>query len=236
MCNGMLPHLALPAARAFLASNGWLAACAPDFVEALLAAGRLRHLQPGEPTHVAGDSQGGIWGLVTGTAQSSTGVAGPETSLTMVFGPGEWGGLGPVSGFRRQLNIEARGSVALVSVPEASLRRLLDLCPGWWAEINRMNFALMVKIGLLAADLQTVDSRRRVAGLLLNAGGLRLAGAMPVTLAMSQEEVGRMANLSRYPTGQILRGFAKAGLVRCGYGRIRIEQPAVLRAIAEGDG
>lgn len=233
-CHDMLPHLALPAARAFLASNGWLAACAPEFVEALLAAGRLRHLQSGEPIHLAGDAEGGIWGLVTGNALSSNGAAGPDTSLTMVFGPGEWGGLGPVSGFRRQLNIEARGPATLVAVPQASLRRLLDVCPTWWAEINRLNFALMVKIGLFAADLQAVDSRRRVAGILLNAAGLRLAGDTTVTLGLSQEEVGRMANLSRYPTGQILRALAARRLVVNRYGAISIVNPTGLRAVAEG--
>ena len=102
--------------------------------------------------------------------------------------------------------------------------------------MNRLNFHIMMKIGLLAADLQTVDSRRRVAGALLNAAGLRLAGDGPVALPLSQEDVGRMANLSRYPTGQILRGFAAAGLITSGYGQIRIERLAELRAIAEGNG
>lgn len=226
----------LPAARSLLASNGWLATCASDFVTALLAAGQLRHLEQGASTHHAGDAEGGIWGLVSGHVLSATGLAGPETSLTMLFGPGEWGGTGPISGFRRQQDLYARVPATLLAVPKLALRRLLDERPVWWAEVNRLNFHIMMKIGLMAADLQTVDSRRRIAGALLNAAGLRLAGNMPVTLPLSQEEVGRMANLSRYPTGQILRGFAAAGLISSGYGQIRIEHPDGLRAIAEGNG
>lgn len=224
----------LSTARAFLMANGWLAGCAPAFAAELLAAGHLRHLAPGELTNLAGDAEGGIWGVVTGHLLSSTGVAGPETSLTIVFGPGDWGGAGPVSGFPRQLNVHARGAATLVSVPQAAMRRLLDERAAGWAELNRLNFTLMMKLGLLAADLQTVDSRRRVAGVLLNAAGIRLKGDAPVTLTLSQEEVGRMANLSRYPTGQILRAMGQQGLISTHYGHIRLEQPAALRHVAEG--
>ena len=49
----------LPASRSFLASNGWLATCASDFVTALLAAGQLRHLRQGASTQHAGDAEGG---------------------------------------------------------------------------------------------------------------------------------------------------------------------------------
>ncbi len=209
--------------------------CAPDFVTALLAAGQLRHLQPGAPTHHAGDAEGGIWGLVSGHVLGATGMAGPETSLTLLLGPGDWGGTGPVSGFQRQLNLYARVPTTLLAVPQLAFRRLLDERPAWWMDVNRLNFQMMVKIGLLAADLQTVESRRRVAGVLLNAGGLRLAGDEPVTLPLSQEEVGHMANLSRYPTGRILRGFAAGGLVSARYGRISINRPDLLREIAEGN-
>lgn len=228
--------LSLSAARSFLASYGWLATCAPDFVTALLAAGQLRHLRQGASTHHAGDAEGGIWGLVSGHVLSATGLAGPETSLTILWEPGEWGGTGPVSGFRRQQNLYARVPTTLLAVPQLALHRLLDERPAWWAEVNRLNFHIMLKIGLLAADLQTVDSRRRVAGALLNAAGLRLEGDELKTLPLSQEDVGHMANLSRYPTGQILRGFASDGLIASGYGQIRIERPAELRAIAEGTG
>lgn len=223
-------------ARAGLASTGWLTRCAPDFVTALLAAGRLQQLPTGVSMNHAGDAEGGIWAVVSGHLISSSGVAGPETSLTMLFGPGEWGGTGPISGFPRQLNLQARAPTTLLTVGEAAMRRLLEAQPVWWAEINRLHFQMTVKIGLMAADLQTVDSRRRVAGVLLNAAGLRLAGNGPVTLPLSQEEVGRMANLSRYPAGQMLREFARSGLLSLHYGRIGVERPAAMRAIAEGTG
>jgi hypothetical protein len=69
---------------------------------------------------------------------------------------------------------------------------------------------------------------------LLNAVGMRLSGDRPVCIAISQREVGLMANLSHYPTGRILRAFADRGLIATRYGWLSVEQPAILRDIAEG--
>lgn len=76
--------------------------------------------------------------------------------------------------------------------------------------------------------------RRRVAGVQLNAAGMRLVGDSPVSLPRSQEEMGRMANLSRDPIGQIPRAPARHGLIANRYGSIRFELPAALRHVAEG--
>jgi CRP-like cAMP-binding protein len=223
-------------ARALLARRGWLADCPADFAAALLAAGHLRRLGRGDTANRAGELEGGIWGVAAGWLVSSTGVAAPNISLTALFGPGEWGGAGPISGYPRQLDLEARTPATLLVVPEVALRRLLATRPLWWAEINRVNYLAGVKFGLLAADLQTVDPRPRVAAMLLSAAGMRLTGDAPVTLALSQADLGRMANLSHYPLGRIVRGFAAAGLVSLGYGRIGLVQPAPLRAVADGLG
>lgn len=216
-----------------LGARGWLASCPPDFATALLNAGYLRAYDQGMPVIHAGDCDGGIWGIASGQLLSSTGIAGPNTSLTAAFLPGEWGGTGPLSGYPRHLDCVARVQSVLHWVPQAALRQLLAGNPGYWQHISRLHFIMAAKFGLLAADLQIVDSRARVAGVLLSATGQRLGGDTPSSLAISQEEVGRMANLSRFPVGKILRSFASCGLITSHYGRITLAQPALLRRIAE---
>lgn len=217
-----------------LASSGWLAGCPFDFSTSLLHAGSVHHLEPGEALHHAGDAQGGIWGIAAGQAISASSTGGPIAALAIVFMPGEWGGTGPISGSVRQLEVLAGIPTTIIRVPQWAVLRLLCEKPGWWEQFSRLHFLMAQKLGLVAADLQLTDSRARVAGILLNATGLRRQGDEPVRFATTQEEVGRMANLSRYPAARIMRGLAAERLLTIGYGWITIENPSALRAIANG--
>lgn len=217
-----------------LASTGWLAGCPFDFSTSLLHAGSVHHLEPGEALHHAGAAQGGIWGIAAGQAVSASGIGGPNAALALVFMAGEWGGTGPMSGTVRQLDVLARVPTTIIGVPQWAVARLLGISPEWWQHFSQLHFLMAQKFGLLAADLQLVDSRARIAGILLNATGLRREGDEPVRLATTQEEVGRMANLSRYPAARLLRGMAAEGMLTIGYGWITIERPSALRTIAYG--
>lgn len=223
------------ATRTTLAANGWLTTCPVDFAEALLHAGSLHQLETGAPLHHAGDAEGGIWGIAAGQANGASGIGGPNAALFVVFMAGEWGGTGPMSGYPRQLDVFARVPSTIISVPQWAVTRLLGERPDWWEHFSLLHFLTAQKFGLLAADLQMSDSRARVAGILLNATGSRRQGDDPVRFATTQEEVGKMANLSRYPAASILRALTREGLIMNSYGWITIPQPAALRAIANGD-
>lgn len=222
-------------AKATLAATGWLAGCPTQFSEALLHAGSVHHLGAGEALHHAGDAEGGIWGIAAGQANGGSGIGGPNTALSIVFLSGEWGGTGPMSGYPRQQDVVARVPSTVISVPQSAISRLLGERPAWWEQFSLLHFLMAQKFGLLAADLQLSDTCARVAGTLLNATGVRRRGNGPVGFATTQEQVGTMANLSRYPTARILRGLARDGLLMHRYGWISILEPAALRAIADGD-
>lgn len=233
MCNhqAMIP---VPPPDTDLARFGWLAGCPRDFATALIDAGSFYRFEPGQPLHHAGDEAGGFWGIAVGQAISAAGVGGPDASLAAIFLAGEWAGTGPLSGFSRQLDVLARVPSTVLHVPQWSAMRLLGDRPESWQSINRLHFLMMLKFGLLAADLQITNSRARVAGILLNAAGIRRDGAAPVRFAATQEEIGRMAGLSRYPAAKVVRALARDGLITNDYGWIEIVQPSALRAIADG--
>lgn len=198
-------------------------------------AGSVQHLGAGEALHHAGDAEGGIWGIAAGQANGGSGIGGPNTALSIVFLGGEWGGTGPMSGYPRQLDVLARVPSTVISVPRSAINRLLGERPDWWEHFSMLHFLMAQKFGLLAADLQLSDSRARVAGILLNATGVRRQGNGPVGFATTQEEVGIMSNLSRFPAARILRASARDGLLMHRYGWITILEPGPLRAIADGD-
>lgn len=222
-------------AKAALAATGWLAGCPVKFAEALLHAGSVHHLEAGEALHHAGDTEGGIWGIAAGQANGGSGIGGSDTALSIVFLGGEWGGTGPMSGYPRQLGVFARVRSTVISVPQSAINRLLGERPEWWEHFSLLHFLMAQKFGLLAADLQLPDTRARVAGILLNATAVRRQGNDLAGFATTQEEVGKMSNLSRYPAARILRAMARDGLLAHRYGWISILEPAALRAIADGD-
>lgn len=59
--------------------------------------------------------------------------------------------------------------------------------------------------------------------------------ATPPIIAVAQDELGAMANLTRHTISPILHGLAAAGLIALGYRTITIHKADVLRVIADGD-
>jgi CRP-like cAMP-binding protein len=222
-------------ARTVLATGGWLADCPEAFRQAVLAAGRIRHLKPGELFNIAGDTDGGIWGIASGQASGISGINSPAAPVSFVMHPGYWAGTGPLFGFQRIGDAKARTPATILQLPYRVLKGLLGQNPEWWEHLGALNFRVLRHYGSLAVDLQLSDSGRRMAAILLQAADLRFEGQGARSIAITQDELGHMANLSRHPAGEHLRTFARQGLVTVGYGRITITDAQALRALADGD-
>jgi CRP/FNR family transcriptional regulator, cyclic AMP receptor protein len=226
--------LSLDDARARLARTGWLSACPAPFAQAVLAAGLVRHLQPGEPFNIAGDIEGGIWGIAEGQASGISGINGPAAPVSFVMHPGYWGGTGPLFGFPRIGHALARTPATILLVPYRALKRLLAETPAWWEHLGALNFRIIRHYGSFAVDLQLPDSRQRTAAILLQVAGLRFEGEPPRTVDITQAELGQIANLSRHPVGEHLRAFVRQGLITLGYRQVTLHDVAALRALADG--
>lgn len=222
-------------ARVVLSATGWLAECPADFAQALLAEGSLRHFGPGEIFNIAGTADAGIWGIAHGQAAGISGINGPSAPVSFFMHPGYWAGTGPLFGFRRIGDGVARTPTSIWLVPYLALKRLLAVNPGWWEHLGALNFRIIRHYGSIAVDLQQPDSRARSAALLLHAADLRHEGEGARTIAITQDELGAMANLSRHPTGEHLRAFERADLIALAYGKATILNPAALRTIANGE-
>jgi CRP-like cAMP-binding protein len=223
------------AAKAFLSAHGWLSRCPRDFAQAILAAGIVRHVRPGDSFNIAGDETGGIWGIAAGQAGVFSGMNSPGAPLSLLLLPGDWGGIGPIFGFPRLSTGIAQVPTTLLHVPLRTMHQLLSDRPDWWEPIGQLGFEYARQYGRMLVDLQIGNSRARFAAVLLDISGLRGEGTEGPTLSLSQEELGVMANLSRHPASGLLKSFEQDGLVQLGYRTIRVTQAAGLRAIADGD-
>jgi CRP/FNR family cyclic AMP-dependent transcriptional regulator len=220
------------AARTFLSHTGWLATVPEELRSEMLRDGRVRDIQAGELFNFAGDENAGMWGLAAGQAATTSGVNGPDSPIALLEQPGYWGGQAPLFGRPRLANVHARTEATILFVPYQSLRQMLAAHPSWWEHFGRLAFDHVHRYAMLAVDLMLAETRARTAAILLHQGACRAAGNTPVTLHLSQQELGEMTNLSRHPIGSLLREFEADGLIRLGYRQITLLQPATLRAIA----
>lgn len=227
--------LSAPDPRSLIATTGWLSTAPAGLRDAILAAGRFRDAPVGEVFNVAGDVDVGIWGLAAGQVALTSAMNAPDSPAALLYHPGDWGGFGPLFGYPRMGNVEARTASIILFVPFQAIRQILAANPGWWETMAALMFHYQLKYASFAVDLLLRNSRQRVAAILLHQADRRAAGDTPITLAVTQEELGEMTNLSRHPIGSTLRSFEADGLIGLGYRQIIVLQPLLLRTIANGE-
>jgi CRP/FNR family transcriptional regulator, cyclic AMP receptor protein len=148
------------------------------------------------------------------------------------LGPGEvFGELAMLDGDTRSASAEALSDGELLALPATDVRSLLARHP----EISVKLVAALVR-RLRAANerisrqsFQTVPSR--VAGVLS-----QLASETPrsgddgeVTIRMNQSDLAQLAGTSRESVSRFLADLERAGVVRCGRGRVAVLDPAKLQ-------
>jgi CRP/FNR family transcriptional regulator, cyclic AMP receptor protein len=221
-----------------LTEIGWLKEAPAVFQQALLGAASTRHFDAGTTIWQAGDTDFGLLGIRSGNAGVLHAMSAPGSPFGHIVGPGYWSGEGPfLSGKPKTVTLVARTHVEAAMVPQRRILALLTSHPDYWQQIGRLALINGQLASVIASDLMIPSSRRRCAATLLRLAGCRFnspALATTPVIAVAQEELGAMANLTRHTAGPILHGFAKAGLIRLGYRTITIDDGAALRAIADG--
>lgn len=212
-----------------LRQAGWLKESAPGLPDALLAEGRIVHRDAGQWAQAEGDERGGLFILIEGLLHSyCAGRGGREVLLGMVEPGAILGHATRFSGGPRLVTAICVEPATLLEISEAALERVAEHCPDIWRAIAVAAYDNMRSALRMAADLLTLTPRQRLAGRLA-AAAERMTGE---TLPIRQDMLGEMTGLSRKTVNGHLAAFARAGLVRTGYGRIIVLDPAGLRAVA----
>jgi CRP/FNR family transcriptional regulator, cyclic AMP receptor protein len=148
------------------------------------------------------------------------------------LGPGDiFGELAMLDGEVRSASVEALGDGQLLALPAGDVRALLGRHP----EITVKLVAALVRRLRMANErisrqsFQTVPSR--VAGVLsqLVAEEAPAGDAGGVTIRMNQADLAQLAGTSRESVSRFLADLERAGVVRCGRGRVTVLEPAKLR-------
>jgi CRP-like cAMP-binding protein len=222
-------------ARAFIVTNGWLAACPADFREWMAGNLQWRGYAPGEGISHAGDAEGALHCVGDGQVSFVAGL-GAEDIGTSYFGlAGTWWGLAPLLGGKRVGSVKAETRALCGSIPISLLRARLAEHPGDWRVISLNLSEVFVVAAGAHADLLIPDSRRRVAATILRLAGHRhrvFRMQPPTKFACTQEQLAGATALSRNTVGKLLRDFEAEGLLEARYGQIDLRDAAGLAAIA----
>jgi CRP-like cAMP-binding protein len=150
---------------------------------------------------------------------------------------GDWFGHGPVlRGGPRTLTFVAAEPSTLLQVPLDRLRPQLQNDPDFAARLAQMADASTETVIGVARDLLIRDSAKRLAAVLLR---VTAAGEVPPDneqgYALTQAQLGEMANISRHHVNRILGMMRRAGWIDARYNRIRLLDVAALKAFAWAD-
>lgn len=218
-----------------LRDQGWLALTSADFRQAVLERLTLRKFAAGEAVYRMGDEEGGLWAIVEGGVQFE--IPGPQLApgLAYVAIPGFWFGETPlIRKTVRPLDAIASQPSVFAAMSLADCRSVLDEDPSRWQWIALLaNLNSDLALGL-TADLLLQDPQQRIIAALLRLAGWRTGlhfVANPGPIHLTQQQLGRIANLSRTAASGILRDLERRGLIVMGYRSLEVLDGDGLRAL-----
>lgn len=212
---------------------GWLADQPEDVQGAILKAARLIHYPAGEFVFHAGDSEGGLYGVVSGGVGIHLPSDAGETVLAHVIRCGVWFGYGPlVRGRRRSLSFSLVEPSFLLHMPLSNAQEIAGRSP-----LHQRAILSVSEYGMDAATkvIETLlirNTDRRIAATLLRVAPLRDAGSSSREVHLTQAQLGEMANADRQVVNRALKRLEANGWIHVSYGRIDIVDEAALGSFA----
>ncbi|AZG08292.1 Crp/Fnr family transcriptional regulator [Pigmentiphaga sp. H8] len=213
--------------------SGW-----PDEpIARLIGAADLVTLEPGDCLHRSGDEARFLYLLVTGSMRLTRPVAGDRPFIFGIHLAGDFHGLGPILARTPHINTSiCKDRTTLVRIPAEILRKQI-------ADNGRLSFPLFAALErrhLRATNLYmtaTVRSiRSRVAELLRSFGARRARSHTGGEIRLSQDEIATMLGTRRQVINRTLREMAGEGAIHVQYGRITVDDPALLERMAQDEG
>ncbi|WP_226581388.1 Crp/Fnr family transcriptional regulator [Acuticoccus sediminis] len=226
-------HLTHADAIDVVSTVGWLAGAPEDFRQALLARSSVKHVYHDEPIYRIEEPTGGIYGVASGGVRIEVATNERGPSVIHFAGAGFWGGFGPVvANTARLAGIKASGQATVLHISQHDYAALAAADPfAWRWAAQCLLWSLSISLGVID-DMMIRSSRRRTIALLLRLAGYRCAepGFKASSVALTQDELGQIANLSRSHLSTILRDLEGEGFITCSYRGIAIRDAAALLA------
>lgn len=214
--------------------SGWLADQPEGLRHAVLKAARLIGYPTGKFLFHAGDSEGGLYGMVSGGVGVHLPSEAGETVLTHIIRCGAWFGYGPIMrGRRRRLSFSVMEPSLLFHLSLKSAQEIADRSPAnQRAILSVSEYGMDVAISVIE-NLQIRNTDRRIAAILIRITPMPEGENAATEVLLTQAELGMMANAERQVVNRVLKRLEANGWIRVSYGRIDILDMSALRDFAQ---
>jgi|GEM_PF-3586478 len=198
----------------------------PEFVDRFWRRGRMHSCLRSDTVYREGDEEGGLIQILEGVAEVQLPTGDGEVILSHLLWPGDWIGEGMLlSNEPRSRYLVARTDLTYMRIPHLDLLRMLDEMPLGWKAIGRIALQhqkiatrAYTDASIRAPRLRCLATLLRLSGYVFPHPSQDVARCVPI----SQEELGRMANLCRNSTGKAINELCRDGIVRPGYRKLDI--------------
>jgi CRP/FNR family cyclic AMP-dependent transcriptional regulator len=219
---------------ALFARRGWLAEQPAGFRHRLLGMAREVRFARGQWVFAIDDGPGGIYGVISGGIGIEGGGPFHMLRLGHILRAGSWFGHHPLlsANGRRTQGMRAMEDSALLEVPLAPLDALVRSDPVAARCIGAMADGGSILATRVISDLLIPDAPRRIAAVLLRVTAAEegVAPTHPDGFAITQAELGEMANVSRPNVNRVLGRFLDQGWISKKYQRLQVlDAPALKR-------
>jgi CRP-like cAMP-binding protein len=201
-------------AQKLLSSLGWLARTPADFRKILLNRSTFQRYGDGDTLFNLGDPPGGIYGIAAGAVEIEGPTLVGETNVLDIASSGRWLGCEAVfTGADRPFGVRAIRPTEVVHVPLASLEAIVAANPEAWRFFGLLAIESADIASAAAFTLLIRDARKRGIAVLTRLYDRSKRG----DLAISQERLACLANLSRTSVVSIVGELRNKGVVKSGY-------------------
>ncbi|WP_246176493.1 Crp/Fnr family transcriptional regulator [Rhodovulum strictum] len=199
-----------------------------DFQARMAMAGRWTTLQRGGLLYSVGDQPNAVFGLGEGLLDVSIPIGRDEEVTIYRARPGFWvGDSALLAGTTRSITISAAAESRVFRIPISAVRRALAEHPEDWNCFFRLTHANASLAVSILAEVLSLPPRARFARMLI-----RLAGP-DGTVRATQEDLGRMAGMSRAAFRRTFTALIELGALRTEYGCVQIVDRAALERASE---
>jgi CRP/FNR family transcriptional regulator, cyclic AMP receptor protein len=211
----------------------WLQHEPPAIAEALLAHGRLLHLNGGEWAQAEGDDHRGLVLVISGVVHVSCQAAGQRNVLIGHCEAGSvLGHATRYSGGPRLVTAVCAEPSVLLAVPERGLEEVAAQWPTLWRALATSAYGYTRRTVRALAELISLPPRQRLASRLLLMGTVDGTSGNKV-VRLSQQAIGEMIGVTRKTVNVHLAAFEREQLITARYNRIILADPQGLQRIAD---